>query len=121
MTTHVINRARSSVQTTDATQTTLATYGPATSSCSLVIAHIVAIDGSNNVRSWTLSQPIKIVSGTASVLGTLASPLATGDVGGATWAAMIDATSGNIRVRVTGAVATTINWACDLEVHEYVP
>lgn len=94
------------ITTTDATTTTIAQQVTPSNKTVRVQCRVVAV-GTSNQTGFVVSAIVKNTGGTAAVVGTATS---TADVS-TSWTATIDANSANARVRVTGAAATTINWA----------
>lgn len=103
-----------SVTTTDATVTTLASFTIANNSTQLIEARITAFrtaggganaDSANYVRTGKG----KNNAGTVTLQG-LQTSYTQEDVAG--WNATLDASGTDVRVRVTGAAATTIVWRC---------
>lgn len=95
--------------TTDATQTTCGTYTVPTSYGVVMEAMIVATmrDRSASV-GWTLLASAANAAGTVTLHGT---PVISGPTDAATtWDVTADVSGTSLRVRVTGAVATTIDW-----------
>lgn len=95
-------------QTTDATQTTIATIAT-TSNKGHALDLVVSATQSDRSAQVTF----KILASVTNVAGTctVRNQLITADDGGASgWAAVLDVSGTSIRVRVTGAGATTIDW-----------
>jgi hypothetical protein len=95
-------------QTTDATQTTIATIATTTNK-----GHALDLLVSATQSDRSAQVTFKVLASVTNVAGTLAvrNQLIAADDGGASgWAAELDVSGTNIRVRVTGAGATTIDW-----------
>ena len=95
-------------QTTDATTTTIATIATTTDK-----GHALDLVVSATQSDRSAQVTFKILASITNVAGTctVRNQLITADDGGASgWAAVLDVSGTNIRVRVTGAGATTIDW-----------
>jgi len=95
-------------QTTDATTTTIATIATTTDK-----GHALDLVVSATQSDRSAQVAFKILASVTNVAGTctVRNQLITADDGGASgWAAVLDVSGTNIRVRVTGALATTIDW-----------
>lgn len=105
-----------SVQTTDATVTTCGTHTPPNGSVSSVKATVSAYrtDGSE-AACYTLSATVRKFGGTANLVGTVTVVSAHEDVAG--WDATLDVSGGDVRCRVTGEAAKTINWDCQWQTY----
>jgi len=106
-----LTTVRQDVSTTNATVTTILTIVLPTAGNVVGQAFVNARDSGGNAKSWNVNFGGKSVAGVASVLGAVASLLAVGDAGAATWAVSVSASSGNILLQVTGALATNIDWS----------
>lgn len=100
--------APATVQTTDATTTTLKSY---TTTTNKGVALDLVVNATQSDRSasvtWKILASITNAAGTV----TIRNQLITADDGGAsTWTAVLDVSGTDIRVRVTGAGGTTIDW-----------
>lgn len=97
-------------QTTDATVTSIATIATANDIVYLVTANVVGIIDSTAASGagYKLSAAFKNDGGTLTQIGTTTQTVYE-DVGG--WDATIDASGTDIRIRITGAGGTTINWS----------
>lgn len=95
--------------TTDGTQTTCGTYTVPTSYGVVMEAMIVATKRDRSVSvGWTLLASAANAAGTVTLHGT---PVVTGPTDAATtWDVTVDISGTSLRVRVTGAAATTIDW-----------
>lgn len=106
--------AQGRIPTTDATVTTLQTIDIAASTtynidCTITArrtggASGTAEDGANYNRVAA----VKNVAGTATLIGTVATPITQEDQ--AAWDATIDVTAATARVRVTGAASNNVTW-----------
>lgn len=98
------------VQTTDATVTTLATFATTTSKhhALLLIVSAGQSDRSASVM-WTRMVSITNAAGTVTIRDT--KELGPTDPATA-WVISTDVSGTDVRVRVTGVAATTIDWSC---------
>jgi hypothetical protein len=97
----------STVQTTDATVTTLKTIATTTNKGHVVDLLVSATQSDRSVQvAWKILATITNVAGTCTVRDVV---ITTTDPASA-WAATVDVSGTDIRVRVTGAGATTIDW-----------
>lgn len=95
-------------QTTDATTTTIATIATTTNK-----GHALDLVVSAAQSDRSASVAFKVLASVTNVAGvcTVRSQVTTASDGGAsTWTVVVDVSGTNIRVRVTGALATTIDW-----------
>jgi len=95
-------------QSTDATTTTIATIATTTDK-----GHALDLLVSATQSDRSAQVAFKILASVTNVAGTctVRNQLITADDGGASgWAAVLDVSGTNIRVRVTGAGGTTIDW-----------
>jgi hypothetical protein len=99
------------VTTTDATETTCGSASPSTGT-HVVRAEVSASSGSTRI-AWTLLACVTVSAGVAT-LGNVAEVGCTQDP--SPYTAALDASGGAVRVRVTGAAATTIAWESSLYV-----
>jgi len=100
------------VQTTDGTQTTLASLTWATTGV-LALSVLVTATKSDGTQgaAWSVTAAFRCAAGTLTQLGTAtAVPIGTAD--DAAWAVTIDRSGTTIRVRVTGNAGDTIQWGC---------
>ena len=105
------------LKTTDATQTTTATFPTKTDRAYHVTAKVLGMkDDSANIGVYTMVAAFKNDGGTLSLVGSIAA-VATIE-SDSNWAATLDASDTDIRVRVTGVAATNISWLTQLEVVE---
>jgi hypothetical protein len=98
------------VQTTDDTQTTLATISVSASSCVTVKGSLSAAqsDFSNGVGGDYIITARRTGAGSATIVGVATNNVQSSSA--ATFTCDVDAGTNSIRVRVTGVAATTYNW-----------
>lgn len=102
-------KIQAEVQTTDATETTLYSFTTSTDYNYHVSCDIIAgVDTGGNAAAYTRLAAFKNDSGTLSQIGSTATPLTAENAAG--WDLTIDSSGTAIRIRCTGAAATTINW-----------
>lgn len=108
--------ARSTVQTTDATPTVLATATPADETLVTIRATICGLqsDGSNGV-GYAIIGTFRRDGGTTVQVGTTTAVHTAEDAALTTALVAFNVSSPDVQVLVTGVLATTINWACVLE------
>jgi hypothetical protein len=100
--------------TTDATVTTIATATPTNTKAETIIATVTAKDkATGNSASYRVVACAKRQGGTTTLTGVVSVQWSIEDVAG--WDATIDVSTPDVRVRVTGAAATNIDWKCRLE------
>jgi len=108
---------KATVQTTDATVTTVDSFTLAEGKTYLVEATVVAKEGDTNratyVRRACVYRP---AAGSATLEGSVQDSLTIESE--AAWDCTIDVSGNDARVRVTGEAATTINWACKMIILE---
>jgi hypothetical protein len=104
--------------TTDATQTTAATFPTRTNKAYGVIAKITATETADfdEQAFYVRSALFKNDGGTLALVGSITSLVTIESTAG--WDVTLDASGTDIRVRVTGAAATVISWNIQLEVIE---
>jgi hypothetical protein len=103
-----------SLTTTDATVTTIATATPTNSKAETIIATVTAKDkATGNSASYRVVACAKRQAGTTTLTGAATPVWSIEDVAG--WDCTIDVSTPDVRVRVTGAAATNIDWKCRLE------
>lgn len=103
------------VTTFDATVTTLATTTPTNTKAVAIHAIVVAKDkATGNSAGYGLAATAKRHGGVTTLTGAVTVLWAHEDVAG--WDATIDVSTPDVRVRVTGAAGTNIDWRCRLEV-----
>jgi hypothetical protein len=107
------------ITTTDATQSTLASYAIDTDTSGIFVARVSAKNTATKRSAQTLlAFGAQNLAGTAAVLGTPTIVLSIANGSDAAMAAVlvaIDATGATVRIRVTGIVATNILWTATLE------
>ena len=109
---------KGTVQTTDATVTTLASATiPTGTADSLIVAVSAFQAATGDSKAWALEYRVKNVGGTVTV--ERFSDRASEDAGAAAWAAIVDASGATVRVRVTGEAAHTIRWNCTIRRANY--
>lgn len=107
------------VSTTDATVTTLTSFAMADESLVAFDVVVTAARQTNVTKGgrWKRSVVYRRTSaGAPTIVGTLES--GTDQETDAGWDVTIDVSSNDVRVRVTGAAATNINWTCELRAQE---
>lgn len=111
------------VSTTDATQTTCGTYTIALATVVNITAFIEAYSAAaGDAKVFQLVGGIERIAGGAVVLGSILNLIAAqGTAGATTWAATMDVSGNDVRVRVTGALATSISWRVRLAVDVHTP
>ena len=114
------------VQTTDATLTTIATIPITASSTTVIEAIVTALQSTfANGRIWQFILGARDNGGVSAILGTLQGLLngllGQGDVGSNAWTADLIISGTNVLIRVTGLVATTINWRVDYKIRTHTP
>lgn len=103
------------VTTSDATVTTLLSYTTTSGECGACVVLVIGRDGAGNRAAFERFVGYQNVSGTLTV-GTTVS-LATDQAAAlVTTAITLDASGTSFRVRVTGVVATTIDWFCEVRI-----
>lgn len=103
--------AEATVQTTDATTTTLQTIAITSGDQRLLHVRGYAHESATDDMIWFFFRVgVKNVGGTVSIIGTVA--LDTGsDAGASGWTMVATASSGNVLIEVTGEAAHTIDWS----------
>lgn len=103
-----------SVQTTDATQTTLPTSRAVTSNTvQSFVTRVTAIEGATgDVWSYEFRGAVKNLAGTTTLVDTVWSQEIAEDVGATLWSVSIEAndTTDVLDIKVTGEAAHTIEW-----------
>lgn len=101
------------VQTTDATVTSLATLATTDDYTYIITAEVQgAVNTGGNTAGYGRAATFKNVAGTLSQVGSTTALWTHEDAAG--WDCDIDADGTDIRIRVTGAAATTIDWLGDI-------
>jgi len=101
------------VQTTDATVTTLLAYTPTDAKTTLIVALVAARSSVPTGASYIRRFTVRRAGGTVTAISTVET-IGSDDEDTAAWDATLDISGTTVRVRVTGAAATTIDWCCDL-------
>ncbi len=111
------------VQTADGTQTTCGSYTIALATVVNITAYIEAYSAAaGDAKVFQLAGGIERIAGGAVILGSVLNLItAQGTAGATTWAATMDVSGNDVRVRVTGALATTIEWRTRIVVDVYTP
>ena len=107
----------SAVQTTDATVTTCRSLTLTSGDVYVIEAGGVAIVDSSgaNQAGYKIVGTFQAGGGAATQVGATTVVHSAESAGAAAWDFAYDVTGLAVRVRVTGAAVTTINWACGLE------
>ena len=108
----IFDKIKALVQTTDATQTTLCSFTIPSNSSAVVRATISLRNTANNdTAAIMIVGTFKNNAGTVTLEGSVTSLLAImGSAGLLTALSTMDVSGTNIRIRVTGIIATTIDW-----------
>lgn len=111
---------KGAVQTADATVTTVATYTPTDGTVVSVRATLVGrkTDGTQGA-SYLVVGTFRRAGGTTSLIGSATELAAHED--DVAWAATLDASGTDVRLRATGKAATTIDWHGRIEVVAVAP
>jgi hypothetical protein len=106
------------VNTTDATQTTAATFSTKTNKAYGVVAKVTATEtvDFDEQAFYIRTALFKNDGGTLALVGSVGTPTTIESTSG--WDVTLDASGTDIRVRVTGAAATVMTWKVELEVSE---
>jgi hypothetical protein len=113
---------RGTVQTTDATVTTLYTFTIPASTTFAISASVVArrTGGASGTAEdgafYERVAAIKNVAGTATIIGSVATPITIEDQAG--WDCTIDVTGATARVRITGAASNNVSWIGTFKVYQ---
>ena len=122
MATRTIDRTLATLQTTDATTGTCGTYTVPTSSACQVQAHILGRTAGAVVGTFWRHLAAQRGAGGAVIVGAETAVVGDQlDAGAAAWTAVLDVSGNDVRVRVTGAAATTIEWLAVLDVVTWTP
>jgi hypothetical protein len=105
--------------TTDATQTTAATFPTRSNKAYKIVARVLATETADfdEIGDYMLEGAFKNDGGTLSLVGSVRD-LHTPNESTAGWAATLDASGTDIRVRVTGAADTAVTWLVNAEIME---
>jgi hypothetical protein len=115
----IVSRARK-VTTADATQTTLASYTIGTNRAVRLTVTVTGFRVSNG-ESYGKDMAVtykRVAAGAPAIVGALLESGEGKDIAG--WASTIDVSGNDVRVRVTGAAASTVDWSCELRAQEIV-
>lgn len=109
------------VQTTDGTQQVLSTIGINYDNTCNVDINITARDSSGNSAIWRKAVCVKrVLDGNVSIIGSIIDLISPQkDLGAALWNVTLVADGGNLVVKVTGVIGSTINWGADGKVYGY--
>ena len=123
MATHLVDQKRATVQTPGATETTLMAYTLLDESLYTITAHVVAKSTGGDAKMFTITGAFKRTGGGGdTTMGSILNVVTPqGDVGAALWAATLDVSGNDVRVRVTGVALTTIDWLCRIIADGLVP
>lgn len=118
---NTVVRQSATVQTTDATVTTLDLFTLADETVVSVHAWIHGLVTGGDAAVYDLVGAVKRVSaGAATVIATLPAT-STPIEDNAAWDATLDVSGNDVRVRVTGVAATTINWRVEWTIRVHTP
>lgn len=102
------DRIEGTVQTTDATTATVATFPLVDEAVYLFEVFVVGLVGGGNAAGYRLCVSAKrVLAGGATLVGTVDKAIGED---APQWDADIDVNGNNVRVRVTGQAAVTIDW-----------
>src|SRR5574341_1881376 len=115
MASRTADRSVPTVQTVNATTTTCGTYTvPTNSACEVTVKVIGRTAGAGVGTCWRHLAAQRGAGG-AVIVGAETPVVADIlDAGAALWTAVLDVSGNDVRVRVTGAAATTIEWCAFL-------
>lgn len=115
----LINRVQGFVTTTDATQTASCSFTLPTNGVCQLEANVQGRDASNNGVIAKLAAATTSTTGTGALIGSpiamITALISTTLIGASVTA---DVSTNTFRVLVTGKLATTIDWSCDLTIWE---
>lgn len=118
----IFDRVVGSMQTTNATVTTAATYAVPDDSVIAVDVTVICKTMGNVKRFSTKSIFFRTGGGVATEAGDPLEVLSSqGSVSLVTATILLEANGNNIRVRVTGVLLTTIDWDYSIETHIFTP
>ena len=108
-------RARTTVQTTDATATQIDTFDLDDDEVYMVQISVVGIENDATDRCGTIQSAViyREGGGGATILGSIATMLSEFSDNG--WAVDITVSGNAVRATVTGEAATTIDWNCSMQ------
>lgn len=102
---------RLTVQTTDATATSLVTLTQDDTCVCKYTANVTAFEpATSDSLSVTVEATYKRNGGAATIVGAVVNTNRQQDAGAATWVVTFDTSTNDVRLRVTGEAAHTINW-----------
>ncbi len=117
-------RVAGTVQTTDATVTTIATY-TLPDACIATFEAVVVARRPSNGDSAAFREALTVKrhggGGATIVGGQTALMVPDADAGALTWAVTLDVNVNDMRVRVTGQAAATIEWRSITRLNLYQP
>lgn len=108
-------RAIGTATTTDATVTSLLVLTLPTTTVAVVRVVVTAKTGALSGAGWAMEGTFKNTAGTVAQIGATLTTLSVQDAALLTAAVVFDVTGATARVRVTGIVATTIEWQATAE------
>lgn len=106
-------------QTTDATQTAASTFATTNDSSYFVDCKVIATEtvDHDETGSYWRQATFKNDGGTLTLVGSVRTVVTDNENTGG-WDVTLDASGTSIRVLVTGAASTTVNWRVDLVIHK---
>lgn len=103
---------RATTQTTGATAATLISYTPPDGTLTRVRVVVLADVAAGGTSAWYARTAVfRRAGASVTLVGGVASEVTIEDAGATTWDTTLDASGSTIRLRVTGAALTTIDWA----------
>lgn len=98
------------VRTTNASPAVLATLAPTTAADGFQVweFRVLGVATSGAHAAYVRTVAVKQIGGTVSVVGSVAAPFTAEDVAG--WDCTVDVSANVVRVLVTGAAATDVDW-----------
>lgn len=109
------------VQTPGNALTTIASFAIPVGAKCFYQAVVIAGSGADALAESITGGVNDVAGATALLTNVTASTSVNRTAGAATWAVTVDVSGSNLRIRVTGVLATTIDWLCQLHVWVYVP
>jgi len=106
------HHSRNTVQTTDATATTIFIVNPGTDKTILVKALILGSSATGNVAAYEVVAVGRNSGGTMTILSSTVTVLYESD---AAFDCTVDWVTSNLRIQVTGLLATTIDWVATVD------
>lgn len=114
-----IVRQSATVQTTDTTETTLDSFTLVDETVVEVFAWIMGLVNGGNAAGYRVTAVAKrVAAGGAALIGGVEVFLREDD---GNWAATLDVSGNDVRVRVTGVAATTIDWRVEWAIRVHTP